>query len=640
MEKLTGALNMVHAEPKPWSRNRQALVLGLVLGVTALSLSPLWNAQLVGDAVFQAQPMNWTWKQFQSLWTQSYWMSATGFHEGYGMYRPLGSLLLRLVVSCCHESPAWIHTVPVAWHLLNMLLLYALLGAWQVKEIRRLGVTALFGLHPGNSEAIASVVGLQDMMALTLLMGALMLLTRMIQDGFRASRVALLMLIVFAAPWIKESAIVLAGTPVLMLWLPRPHPTKPLPWRGMLGLTGLTFVAATLYLLLRSELYPLDLERPVNEILVLLNPLLAEDSRGRVLGSILVLGTYMRLLVFPWRLTLFYGHGSIPIPDSFWDWRVGLVVMLLMAAAGMAWWRKRRGDPLPWLSLGIMGLVYLPFSHWFLELAGLLGERYLILLTPWFALFLSGFIIMLPRRPIAGTVFVLIALLGAFRLHDQIRTWLREPEFTNFHEAAAPRSAHARMLAVDGFFAMDALVPALDQVDAALALYPAFCEAHVKKALILNRLGRPLDAKETLLPRLRCPAGHGSVGAALLFLSLKRGCLPSGMPVPDSWPEAVVQAACQCLEPVTLNLAFQPDPLIQHHPITEFLLLYLFPPPPPHGLDQALIDTLPRLDPTERASYRHEISFLKDRSLRQPLPRDAHEFLLHQTSDPLPMAYP
>ena len=118
-------------------------------------------------------------------------------------YRPLLEILSRVQYRFFHFNPAGYHAFNVVLHFLNSFLLFILLTCFLKKEIVVLGITALFMLHPVQTEAVACISGVSNL--------ALMFFGLLSFLSYVKGRRFFSFLFFVVALLFKEQAIVLPG---------------------------------------------------------------------------------------------------------------------------------------------------------------------------------------------------------------------------------------------------------------------------------------------------------------------------------------------------------------------------------------------------------------------------------------------
>jgi tetratricopeptide (TPR) repeat protein len=262
----------------------------------------------------------------------------------HDIYRPLRTIVFSLEYAAFvgetadgdlnYRLPLW-HGVSIVLHILNSLLvlrlLYALLRGALLPAIAG---ALLFGLHPMTSESVAWLSSQGDLLAMTFMLGALLLFEREGVDRTVGGLVCFVL-----ACLAKESALMLPFLlPLRDLALPRDDASRPSPWARttwirfalLLGLTGLYFWA-------RSAVLP------------------GLDQVGHAHGSVWATVRAM-LHGIGW-----YAEGLLaPFGFSF-DTRIDVP--------------ERWSDPEVWVGFGLLGTLLVG------SVLGLLRRRYLLTLA-------------------------------------------------------------------------------------------------------------------------------------------------------------------------------------------------------------------------------------------------------------------
>ncbi len=343
----------------------RALVLLLIVTAAAYASSALagfvWDdVPLVVQHQLTGDPASWPRFFTEDLWASS---GVEGHASGY--YRPLMLLSLGLDRVLWGLSPAGHHLHSVAWHLAAGVALWALLRQL-VSATPALVGTAVFLLHPLQSEAVVWVSSRNDPLVAAFAFGGLAVLA---PRSCSSPRLALGGLLLLAAPLSKESGVL---APLLLLGLDLARWGRP----GARGRYAVAGVAIATWWGLRHLAGVRTGELPDPAGLALL---------GERLDQVLAL--YGRLLAWPSPLSV--GRTIEYLEDPAGAVLAGLAV--LTVGAGVLVWRGR--------GLALAGLAFagVAFAPTLLAVAGKgqLGERYLYLSLAGVAVALAA---ALPRR--------------------------------------------------------------------------------------------------------------------------------------------------------------------------------------------------------------------------------------------------
>jgi hypothetical protein len=297
-----------------------------------------------------------------ALLTGTYW------HESaLGLYRPLASLSYALDWSLSNGSAAWFHFTNILWHVAASVLAYELLRRL-FRPTAALLAALLFAVHPVHTEAVANVVGRNELIAAVFFLAACIV---WISDDVRPLPRALLTAVCYAlAMFAKESAVMLPAI-LLLLDFARGERNVLTRARGIeYAPLAATFVA---FMLIRYAIIGGIAPNRVDAALEL-----ATTPAQRVMTALQAWPTYARLLFFPKELLADYGP-RIVMPATVWTAlaTLGLTVLLVTLIGGIvALWR---GERLWALGLLWFPITILPVSNFLLPIGVVVAERTLYL---------------------------------------------------------------------------------------------------------------------------------------------------------------------------------------------------------------------------------------------------------------------
>jgi tetratricopeptide (TPR) repeat protein len=321
----------------------------------------------------------------------------------WGIYRPLRTLHYALLIWPFGKAVPWVfHTVNLLWHGLAAGLLYLLLcrvlmtaGASH-RRLWALLAAAGFSVHPVTAEVVCWAKSLDDLIAATLFLGAMLAAWRAWEPGpvdGRDRRLAVSTILFAGALWSKESAVALFplflfpllcwGVKERRFWL----------WLGAQALVTVAYLAA----------------------------------RHAVLGSTAQVktplsGTYAQTLIDMLPVVLLYARTMLGIgpylPDyNFMDGGTNLQApanlagaVVLIAGAGLLVWSALRGrrHVTLWLGLAWIALALFPVSN-LVPMMQYFAERFVYLPLLGLFILLTGIVVRQPRSarwlvPAAGVV--------------------------------------------------------------------------------------------------------------------------------------------------------------------------------------------------------------------------------------------
>lgn len=483
-----------HAAPSPpatfWTHAPWLVLLALLV---VLAYGNSFGKALVYDnrALIAGDPRlhEVSWQNIEQVFSKNYWWPRLSVE-----YRPLTllSYLFQYAVMGSGVDPAAYQAVNLALHWLNAALVYFLILALRATPVPAFFAAALFAVHPAATEAVANIVGRADLIGTASVLGGLLIYigaTRAPRP--RAWRFAALGTVAAAGIFSKESAAVLPGVMLLydLVWRMQPlHPKPPLnlvrnAWRWLRAGWYLPVLAPmAAFWAIRTSVFA---RLPVVIIPFVDNPLVQADFWTARFTAIKVLGRYLWLAVWPYRLSSDYSYNEIPLVDwhlrRWEDWAaaVSFAVLLLLGATALRCYRERKEIC---FFIGFFFIGLLPVANLVILIGTIMGERLLYLSLAGFAGAVVAVVLMLNARwwkhPVRAYV-----LLGAVLALAAVRTAARNDDWRGdqlFQRdlAAAPNSwrlhasAAAALTAAPGAGRIDTAVAEAEQAAAILKGLP------------------------------------------------------------------------------------------------------------------------------------------------------------------------
>lgn len=321
------------------------------------------------------------------------------------VYRPL-TVASYVVDWAAGGATAWFHAVNLLWHAAASVMVAVLARRW-AGGAAGLVAGMLFAVHPVHVEAVANVVGRNELMA------ALFTLVAVYAALERGS--VLWSTAAMAAGLLsKENAAVAPGL-IAFAWLVG---LRPLPSRRTLAAFAASWVlVACAYGGLRwAVLHSYGGVTTVAPVFVGQSPLTVR------LTALAALADVARLLVFPLHLRGDYSPGERTAITSALDPRLVLGLLALAVWGSLLAFCWRRGRRVEAFGLGWVGIAYAPVANLLFPIGVLLAERTLYLPSAGLALAVGAWVKNLaPRRLAVLTGLVLVA--GGARTALRVPVW-------------------------------------------------------------------------------------------------------------------------------------------------------------------------------------------------------------------------
>lgn len=389
--------------------------------------------------------------------------------------------------------------------------------------------TALFAVHPVHTEVVASLKNRDEL--LSLLFGLLSLHAAWRWAATPQGQTPAPRHLAWALGWLllsllgKLNGLLFVGLVPLSLYVFVPVNQVPLSLliRRVGVLAGLLLAVVGFYALLVSQLLPgyiRDFEYVENPLPMLQDPSL---TLGTGLAS---LALYLKLLVWPWPLSSYYGFDTVPIVAP--SHPLALAGLLLYGAVlGVGIWGLWKRNLWGWVGLGYGGIMIL-YSNLVYPAPGLLAERNLLLASVPFCVASAYGLIALTRTPLyvqegklvpvrlIGLRYTtaVVALAAVLLLVGTVGTVARNRHWKDYITLYTtdlknqPRSFWLRSLLAKEYSARYKKLPegsperqeaarlTLEQLRQAIAIYPDFYDVHLEAGIIYARELSKLDSAE------------------------------------------------------------------------------------------------------------------------------------------------
>lgn len=376
---------------------------------------------------------------------QTYWPP----DRGSALYRPLTILGFALQWAAGGGSPVVFHAVSVLLFAGVSALVAGLALKLELGRPAALLAGALFAVHPVHVEAVANVVGQSELLAALGVLGAVLLYVRGRRRGsLTRGEVAGIVVLYAIGCFSKEHATVLPVVLIILEYACFPG----LPFRercrqagpvmaGLLAMAVAFWTARTAVLggLVGADTHP---------------ALRGVPAWPRLLTSLGLVPTWVRLLLFPWRLRADYSPAEFTVAHVVGEWQ--LLGLALLAGLGFVVWRSWR--PRPVVAAGVLfaAITLGPTSNVLVPTGILLSERSLFLPSAGVVLALAAALGPLltgpPRRWIVGLTAVVV-VLWTVRFALRVPAWASSEALSERMLTDAPRDYRSWWMV--GGFALD-----------------------------------------------------------------------------------------------------------------------------------------------------------------------------------------
>ena len=471
----------VPAPSSPWLRG---LVVLILVGV-------LYGAGVAGNGfTFDDHPYLENNQQLRSLAGIGYLF----FHpleEGdtlrAHLYRPLAALVEASIGGAFGFTPHAFHGASLALYAGLGLLLFALLRRLFPPNLAWVAVL-IFLVHPVHTEAVASAVGITELLAALFTVAAL---ERLLPAEGRPgpARLAAAALLLLGGLLSKETVLLLPLLALLVMW------RRAYSWREMTKILALLALPIAVYFAMRYQVIGSLLKAEQMRIAVLDNPLVNLPPLQRAANGAFLLLRSLLLLVFPWRLSADYSLAALPAVSLAWGAAAALLHLGLIA---VAWLARQRAFAVT-LGLAFFYLGLLPTANLFFVSGTIFGERFLLLPVLALALPVAHLLEEAKSRLFALALVALLLVGFAGRTLVRVGDWKNDLTLFSSALAAYPQNAKmnydvALLLQRQGKNA-----EALPLAEKALAIYPEYGDARLLLARLLR--GKNQDERAEALLR-------------------------------------------------------------------------------------------------------------------------------------------
>ncbi len=440
---------------------------------------------------------------------------ATHIEDGYvsGYYRPVSVVSMWFDSMLTGYFPYIYHLTNIVLHALNTLLVFILLRLLNVRVAAAVGAM-IFAVHPVHSGSVSFVSGRTDLWAAFFVLLAVVmwirerkgLSTTPARDRFMSFSA------LFMACLSKEVAFMLPA--VLLVWeaaTPGLRPTGQPGWwfRNRRWILGWATVVACV-MALRFQVFGADLG--------LIQSRAGQVGPGESAFSLPFIGQmlfmYLRLLVLPWPLKIFYGPAELQITVS-----VVLGVALFLSLALFNFWRGGKNSTVQGVVWVVLFLV--PVLAVDARGGALLAERFLYLPSVGFCLLAGALAAGLAenRKVFIASIGLLVALMMVGSV-KQGEVWRNEISLFGEFVRAAPMVPGGHYNLGNAYSDRGMQLDAIKAYQRVVDIDPNHFQAYFNMANAFSGLGRYDEAVETYRQVMRIKPdfipGYVNLGVLLM----------------------------------------------------------------------------------------------------------------------------
>lgn len=353
----------------------------------------------------------------------------TTYRQGYlniqdGLYRPFTLSVFALEWQISPNNPGLAHFINILLYGLGIYLLFGVLSfalrsrpAWVAAA-----AAALFAVHPIHTEVVGNIKSLDELLCFA---GCMALLGRELRGKNKGVQLALNCSLFLLALFSKESAVMWLGILPLSLWFFTEAKVGEIIKR-----TVWYVLPFAIFMLIRSRVVGHTGE--LEAVSLADNLLVAAKSQAERLGTImLVLGQYLRLMIFPDVLLYNYSYNQIPVQSIFSPLPL-LLALGHLAALVWALLKARTKNLFAYAVLFYLGCLFM-FTNLAFTIGAAMGERFAFFSSAGFCLLVALALSQWDRKGTAtsflpGSV-VVRGLLLVILLAGAGRTWARNPDW-------------------------------------------------------------------------------------------------------------------------------------------------------------------------------------------------------------------
>jgi len=341
-------------------------------------------------------------------------------HRGH-LYRPVSLFVGYLIGKLFGITPISFHSFNILFHAINSVLMFILLEKFNLGRRTVFIAALLFAIHPIHTEAVASAVGMTELLAfLFVTVGAIMLFQR---NKIYASFAPVFLFLSFLS---KETSIVFLVFYIFVIFYIGFKDKEDKLFR--LKLAGSLFIPLIIYFILRMHVMGQFLHAKQVQFSFVDNPLINEGLWSRIITGVYIFLYYFILFFYPVRLSADYSYQSIEVIRSVMDWRVIIIIVFMMAGIILSRYALRKKMFIELSGIIFFFITLMPVSNIFFISGAMMGERFMYLPSMGLCLFIANVLNRLAfnggmRLKVLNVVLILIGLMLAIMTVARNNEW-------------------------------------------------------------------------------------------------------------------------------------------------------------------------------------------------------------------------
>ncbi len=330
-------------------------------------------------------------------------------HSYYGMYIPLTLLVYIIQYAYFGFNATSYHLVNVAFHVMNVLLVYVLMERLSGKRFTALVVAALFALHPMHVESVAWISETKDVLYTFFYLLALIVYVKFMKSTHKLGYYLLCFGLFVASMLSKPSAVTL---PIVMLAMDM-YQGRKLQWKPILEKVPFVLLAIVCGLMIIST----DVNEKLKDITGLYSFL------DRIFLFSYAIMFYLVKAIVPIKLSAAYYYPNLTNGVMPWQYYASLPALLAVVWVII---RQRKLRKEVWFGMAFFIITIVLMLQLIPNTVVLANDRYTYVAYIGLFFIVGQWITSLQKRNIRNVVMAVLALYMlaiSFQTYDRIAVW-------------------------------------------------------------------------------------------------------------------------------------------------------------------------------------------------------------------------